>query len=647
VYGAQQDIGAVAVQSRGDYGAITYRDWATVGPGESGYVVPDPLDPNIVYTGNTYGTLRRFDWVTGQSQDIAPLVLPTFGIPMPLKKYRFTWTSPLVFDPFDKHVLYFGAQNLLATRDGGLHWTELSPDLTGARADAAKHAAPTVADAASIGWGVIYTVAPSRVKKGTIWVGTDDGLVQLTTDGGKHWKNVTPTGMPTWSKITMLEASPFDAATAYAAVDRHRLDDVSPWIFRTRDAGAHWTRIESGIAPNSYAQVVRADPAKRGLLYAGTELGAYVSFDDGDHWRSLQLNLPVASIRDLVVHDNDLVAATHGRSFWILDDVTILEQLNDSVMSRPVTLFKPARAVRIRRSMSDNTPVPPEEPHGFNPPAGAVIDYWLREAPKSPVVIELLDARGRIVRRYSSAGELPKPTAPPQIAPNWLEPRPQPPTANAGHNRFVWDLRYPPPPAEMYAYTMQVMAGEGAETEPMGPLVLPGAYHVRLIVGSDSLTRALTVVNDPRVKATAAALRSQTALALDIWNAEAAQFALEGAAHTLIGSLRTIPAATLDSGARAAITNLKAAADSIESGMGDDLASILSAVETADREPTQQARDAYKAADLKLLELTKRWNTIASTDLPRLNTVLRAREFTPVDLPALDHTAPPLRLPAP
>jgi photosystem II stability/assembly factor-like uncharacterized protein len=647
VYGAQQDIGAVAVQSRGDYGAITYRDWATVGPGESGYVVPDPLDPNIVYTGNTYGTLRRFDWVTGQSQDIAPLVLPTFGIPMPLKKYRFTWTSPLVFDPFDKHVLYFGAQNLLATRDGGLHWTELSPDLTGARADAAKHAAPTVADAASIGWGVIYTVAPSRVKKGTIWVGTDDGLVQLTTDGGKHWKNVTPTGMPTWSKITMLEASPFDAATAYAAVDRHRLDDVSPWIFRTRDAGVHWTRIESGIAPNSYAQVVRADPVKRGLLYAGTELGAYVSFDDGDHWRSLQLNLPVASIRDLVVHDNDLVAATHGRSFWILDDVTILEQLNDSVMSRPVTLFKPARAVRIRRSMSDNTPVPPEEPHGFNPPAGAVIDYWLREAPKSPVVIELLDARGRIVRRYSSAGELPKPTAPPQIAPNWLEPRPQPPTANAGHNRFVWDLRYPPPPAEMYAYTMQVMAGEGAETEPMGPLVLPGAYHVRLIVGSDSLTRALTVVNDPRVKATAAALRSQTALALDIWNAEAAQFALEGAAHTLIGSLRTIPAATLDSGARAAITNLKAAADSIESGMGDDLASILSAVETADREPTQQARDAYKAADLKLLELTKRWNTIASTDLPRLNTVLRAREFTPVDLPALDHTAPPLRLPAP
>jgi hypothetical protein len=469
--------------------------------------------------------------------------------------------------------------------------------------------------------------------------------VQLTNDGGKHWKNVTPTGLPPWSRITMLEASPFDAATAYAAVDRHRLDDVSPWIFRTRDAGAHWTRIESGIAPNSYAQVVRADPVKRGLLYAGTELGAYVSFDDGDHWRSLQLNLPVASIRDLVVHDNDLVAATHGRSFWILDDVTILEQLNDSVMSRPVTLFKPARAVRIRRSVSDNTPVPPEEPHGFNPPAGAVIDYWLREAPKSPVVIEILDARGRIVRRYSSAGELPKPTAPPQIAPNWLEPRPQPPTANAGHNRFVWDLRYPPPPAEMYAYTMQVMAGEGAETEPMGPLVLPGSYRVRLIVGSDSLVRALTVVNDPRVKATAAALRSQTALALWIWNAENVQFALEGAAHTLIGSLRTIPAATLDSGARAAITNLKAAADSLEHGMGDDLANILATVESADREPTQQSRDAYKAAMAKLMALMKRWDVIASTDLPRLNSILRAREFTPVDLPAHEYHGPPLILP--
>ncbi len=276
----------------------------------------------------------------------------------------------------------------------------------------------------------------------------------------------------------MLEASPFNAATAYAAVDRHRLDDVSPYIYRTRDGGAHWTRIERGIAANSYAQVVRADPVKRGLLYAGTELGAYVSFDDGDHWRSLQLNLPVASVRDLVVHDNDLVAATHGRSFWILDDVTMLRQMSDSVMSRPVTLFAPARAVRIRRSVSDNTPVPPEEPHGYNPPAGAIIDYYLAK-PAASVVIEIVDTRGAIVRRYASDGELPKPTEPPQIAPEWLAPRPQPPGAEAGHHRFVWDLRYPQPPAEMYAYTMQVMAGEGAETEPMGPLVLPGSYRVR------------------------------------------------------------------------------------------------------------------------------------------------------------------------
>jgi photosystem II stability/assembly factor-like uncharacterized protein len=638
VYGAQQDIGAVAVDSRGDLGAITYRDWGTVGPGESGYVVPDPLDPNIVYTGNTYGGLRRYEWATGQSQDIAPLPLSTFGVPMPLKQLRFTWTSPMVFDPFDKHVLYFGAQKLLATRDGGLHWTALSPDLTGVKAGAATDAPPTVASAAEQGWGVIYTIAPSRVKRGTIWVGTDDGLIQVTADGGKHWKNVTPAGLPPWSKVAMLEASPFDAATAYAAVDRHRLDDVSPYIYRTRDGGAHWTRIESGIAANSYAQVVRADPVKRGLLYAGTELGAYVSFDDGDHWRSLQLNLPVASVRDLVVHDNDLVAATHGRSFWILDDVTILRQMSDSVMSRPVTLFAPARAVRIRRSVSDNTPVPPEEPHGFNPPAGAIIDYYLAK-PATSVIIEILDARGAIVRQYSSDGELPRPTAPPQIAPDWLEPRPQPPGAQAGHHRFVWDLRYPQPPAEMYAYTMQVMAGEGAETEPMGPLMLPGSYRVRVIAGSDTVTRGLVVANDPRVKATPAALRSQTALSLAIWNAQAMQFALESAAHTLRERLRTIPAATLDSGARAAITNLGAATDSIEHAMGDDLASLLSTVESADREPTQQARDALKEANVKLAALERRWAAIEKVDLPRLNTVLRTREFTPVELPPMKPAA--------
>ena len=315
-----------------------------------------------------------------------------------------------------------------------------------------KGRSPTLATAAQDGWGVIYTIAPSRVKRGTIWAGTDDGLVWLTTDGGKHWKNVTPPLLSAWSKIAMIEASPFDAGTAYIAVDRHRLDDVGPYLARTHDFGKTWTRIEEGIALNSYAQVVREDPVRRGLLYAGTELGAYVSFDDGDHWQSLQLNLPVASVRDLVVKGNDLVAATHGRAFWILDDVSPLRELTGSALgaqrSAPpgaVRLGKPATAMRIRRSVSDNTPISPETPHGFNAPAGAVIDYWLNREPKGAVRIEILDARGDLVRRVESGDPATLRSEPPQITAYWLGGQP-PPTKRAGHNRYVWDLRYARPP---------------------------------------------------------------------------------------------------------------------------------------------------------------------------------------------------------
>ena len=530
VYGGQQDIGAIAVSSRGDQGQITSREWGTVANGESGYVVPDPLDSNVVYTGNTYGGLFRFDWVTGQAQDIAPVPVSVFGMPMPLKRFRFTWTLPLVFDPFEKRRLYFGAQQLLATEDGGLHWRVMSPDLTRATSGAVKGRAPTLENAAIDGWGVIYTIAPSRVKRGTIWAGTDDGLVWVTTDGSKHWKNVTPPLLGPWSKIAMIEASPFDAGTAYIAVDRHRLDDVGPYIARTHDYGKTWTRIEEGIALNAYAHVVREDPARRGLLYAGTELGAYVSFDDGDHWRPLQLNLPVASIRDLVVKGNDLVAATHGRSFWILDDLTPLRELRGSALgtrrsAKPgeTYLAKPARAVRIRRSVSDNTPLSPETPHGFNPPAGAVIDYWFVNAPTGTVRIEILDTRGDVVRRVTSGDPATLRTEPPQISADWLGGQP-PPTKLKGHNRYVWDLRYAHPPVPSYAYGMNVVAGSGAEQQPVGPLVLPGAYQVRLIAGSDTVTQTLTVVQDPRVHASRTALEAQQSLALAIWKAQSQQY---------------------------------------------------------------------------------------------------------------------------
>src|SRR2546426_324693 len=451
VYGAQQDAGTAGVASRSDFGEITFRDWASVGAGESGYLAPDPLDPDIVYGGDTYGGVHRFDRRTGQSQDISPWPVSTFGQPLPGWKYRFTWTSPLVFDRVDRHALYLGAQMVLRTRDGGLHWESISPDLTGAagRRAATDTSPTTVANAAVRGYGVVYTIAPSPRAAGLLWVGSDDGLIHRTTDGGRHWQNVTPQGLLPWSTISLLEASPFDTAVAYAAVDRHRVDDFAPYIYRTRDGGAHWTRADEGIAPQAYVQAVRADPERRGLLYAGTETGVYVSFDDGDHWQSLQLDLPTVSVRDLAVHDGALVAATHGRAFWILDDLAPLRQLSASVLRAGLPLVAPERAVRVPR-------------------------------------------RG-------------------------------------GLNRFVWDLRSPPPPAERHGYSIAAIAGHGTVAEPEGPLILPGEYRLRLTAAGRTLTQPLRVENDPRVHVADSALANQLRLALEIWNAMAEQYALRAA----------------------------------------------------------------------------------------------------------------------
>src|SRR2546430_1421749 len=360
---------------------------------------------------------------------------------------------------------------------------------------------------------------------GLLWVGSDDGLMHRTTDGGGHWQNVTPQGLPPWSTVSLLEASPFDTAAAYAAVDRHRVDDFAPYIYRPRDGGAHWTRADQGTAPQAYVQAVRADPERAALLSAGTETGVYVSFDDGDHWQSSQLTLPVASVRDVAFHGRDLIAATHGRSLWVLDDLTPLRQLGDSALRAPVHLFAPAPAVRLRRSVSNDTPLPPEEPHGTNPPAGAVIDYLLRAVPPGSVTVDIRDARGGVVRRFSSDDRPPPPAEAPQVADEWL-PRFAPPTRTVGLDRFVWDLRYAPPPAARYGYSIAAVAGQGTVAEPQGPLVLAGLYEVRLGVGEGVYTRTLRVELDPRVHVADSALESQLRLGLDIWNAMAEQHAL-------------------------------------------------------------------------------------------------------------------------
>src|SRR5881392_458962 len=616
VYGAQQDAGTAAVASRSDFGELTFRDWAPVGAGESGYIAPDPLDPDIVYGGDTYGGVHRFDRHTGQSQDISPWPVSTFGVPMPQRKYRFTWTSPLVFDRVDRHALYLGAQMVLRTRDGGLHWEAISPDLT-------RAGATTVANAAGRGYGVVYAIAPSPRAAGLLWVGTDDGLIHRTSDAGRvaHWQNVTPQGLEPWSTISVLEASPFDTSVAYAAVDRHRVDDFAPYIYRTRDGGAHWTRADQGIAPQAYVQAVRADPVRAGLLYAGTETGVYVSFDDGDHWQSLQLNLPVASVRDLAVHGRDLIAATHGRSFWVLDDVTPLHQLDDSALRAPVYLFAPAPAVRLRRSVSNDTPLPPEEPHGTNPPAGAVIDYLLRAATPGPVTVEVRDARGGVVRRFSSDDRATPPAEPPQIADEWL-PRFEPPTRNVGLNRFVWDLRYPPPPAARYGYSIAAIAGQRTVAEPQGPLVLPGVYEIRLGAAGQTHARSLRIDLDPRVHVADSALVAQLRLGLDIWNAMAEQHALAGSLRSARGQVRVLAGRSVDRATRGSLTALERLTDSLSRAAGaaaDELAGLETAVESADREPSQQARAVFTAQRERVAGAVRRWRQVLAAELPALN----------------------------
>jgi photosystem II stability/assembly factor-like uncharacterized protein len=635
VYGAQQDAGTAGVASRSDYGEITFRDWAPVGAGESGYLAPDPLNPDIVYGGDTYGGVHRFDRVTGQSQDIAPWPISTFGLPMPRRKYRFTWTSPLVFDRVDRHTLYLGAQMVLRTTDGGLQWEAISPDLTGAALRSAPDTGPpTVANAAARGYGVVYSIAPSPRAAGLLWVGSDDGLIHRTTDGGKHWSNVTPQGLPSWSMVSMLEASPFDTAVAYAAIDRHRLDDFAPYIYRTRDGGEHWTRADHGIAPEAYVQVARADPVRPGLLYAGTERGAYVSFDDGDHWQSLQLNLPPASVRDLAVHGSDLIAATHGRSFWILDDLTPLRQLSDSVLRGPAHLFAPAPAIRLRRSVSNDTPLPPEEPHGTNPPAGAVIDYWLQGA--SPVTVEIRDRAGELVRRFASGERASPPAEPQQIAQEWL-PRAEPPGGNAGLNRFVWDLRYSPPPAARYSYSIAAIAGQGTVAEPQGPLVVPGGYQVRLTVGGQTYTQPLRVELDPRVHVSDTALAAQLRLALEVRDAIAEQYALTQGVRKLRDQTRALASRSLDTATGASLTAVDRVADSLvraTENVGGELGGLETAVESADREPPQQVREAVAELRERLRKALRRWQEVIASDLPALNARL-GQQGAPVLQPAV------------
>lgn len=616
IYGAQQDAGTVCITSRSNYGTITFRNWMSVGSGEAGYIAPDPLNPDIVYGGDTYGVVYRFNRVTGQSQVVSPRPLAEFGTPAPKRKYRFTWTSPIVFDKHDPHTLYLGAQVLLKTTDGGIHWKAISPDLTqaGIRENT---------DTTHIGWGVIYTVAPSPARAGLIWVGSDDGLIHVTKDGGRHWENVTPNGVTPWSKISMIEASPFDPAEAYAAVDRHRLGDFAPYIYRTTDYGRTWTRENSGIGPESYVHVVRCDHVRKGLLYAGTETGVYVSFNDGDSWQPLQMNLPTASVRDLAVHDNDLIAATHGRAFWVLDDITPLQQLDTKILQSDAYLFDPEKAVRIRRSVNMDTPLPPEMPQGTNPPGGAVIDYYLKSAGPGQVTLDVFDHSGNLVSHFTSNAEPQKPDHLPYFMNAWL-PEFKPLTDHSGLNRFVWNLRYSPPPTASHGYSMAV-ANLHSVRVPLGPLVLPGVYKIVLKVNGRLYSRELKVVMDPRVHVTRGALDAQLLLGVRVWNSMSDAFALQTSMDSLKSQIQqTDSLSGLGAGVKDALTRLGNKLDDIRSSMkSGELGGLEGDIMSADREPTSQMESAYEMLRANLSRSQRAWEQMKDTLLREVNRRLR------------------------
>jgi photosystem II stability/assembly factor-like uncharacterized protein len=506
VYGGQQESGSVGIASRGNDGEITFREWHPVGVIEYGYVAPDPLHPDIVYgAGRT--EVSKFDWVTGQTQKVTPIATAD-------PKYRADRTEPIMFSPIDPHLLYYATNYLFKTIDGGNSWVTISPDLTREHPGIPANLGDMAANSpdADKERGAIYALGPSPKDINLLWAGTDDGYIWVTRDGGKNWHNVTPPEISPWHKVTQIVASHYDLNTAFASVSGFRIDDMKPYIYRTDDGGKHWQLIIDGLPANEPVDTVREDPVRRNLLFAGTENAIWVSFDAGDHWQSLQLNLPHTSMRDLWIHDDDLLVGTHGRGFWILDDITPLRQITNTVTNADAYLFKPGPAYRYRRDTNTDTPLPPEVPAAANPPNGAIIDYYLQNAQTGKVAIGIYDSANRPVRFYSSADEIPF-TAESLAktfaeAPVYWVQMPKILPADSGMHRWVWDLHYTAPKSLMSSYPISAVAHE-TPSYPLGPRAVPGVYTVVLTVGAHTYRQTVTIKEDPRVHVTLAALTAQ------------------------------------------------------------------------------------------------------------------------------------------
>ena len=642
VYGAQQESGSAATMSRSDYGEITFREWHPVGVFEYGYIAVDPLDSNLVYGAR----LTRTNQALGEVADVTPE-------PVRRGEYRYDRTLPVVFSPVDPKALYFAANVLFKSTDGGNSWKVISPDLARPSYDTPPNLGAFAAYDPEKGKhrGVIYAVAPSFKDANTIWAGTDDGLIYITQDAGKSWQNVTPPEIKPWSKVSIIEASHYDAGTAYAAINSFRLDDLSAHIYRTRDFGKSWTEITQGIPSGGASNVVREDPERKGLLFAGTEGSVYVSFNDGDDWQPLQLNLPHTSMRDLAIHGDDLIVGTHGRSFWILDDITPLRQVSAEIAKAPASLYKPQDAVRFRWNRNTDTPLPPDTPAGKNPPDGAIVDYYLAAASSKPVTLEILDAENRLVRRYSSSDKpepLEKIAASNPIPMYWVRSE-QILSSEGGMHRFVWDMHYPAPEALNREFPISAIVHDTPQL-PLGVWALPGKYTVKLTVDGKSYTEALTVRMDPRVKTSEADLRKQFEMEAGIVKGMNETYETLQQVRTLrpqvadragkakgalADSLNALDkqAGELEGASQGAFFGVPPTGKQAEnlSALNQHFGQLLNVVDSADAAPTRQAAAVYLELEGALGKLLAQWKKLQESDLPSLNASLKKAHIEDLD----------------
>jgi photosystem II stability/assembly factor-like uncharacterized protein len=644
IYSGQQDSGTVGVASRSDYGQLTFRDWHPVGGDERDYDLPFPGDPDTVFGSGLGGRLSRWDGRTGQVKNVAPWPISSYGQRPTSVKFRTTWITPIAISPLPPHAVYLGTQVLFRSTDRGDHWQTVSPDLSGAvpgTADCAEDV--PVSRAKACGYGVISTIAPSPIDPDLLWVGTDDGLIRITRDGGKSWQNVTPPGLTDWSRLAQIDASAIAAGTAYAAVDRHRTDDFHPYAYVTHDFGKTWRAATAGLPEDAWVGVVRQDRVQPGLLFAGTSRGAFVSFDDGERWQPLQLNLPTTGVNDLTIHGDDLVAATEGRSLWVLDDMSPLRHLGAAAGDQTgATLLPPAPAYRLVSNQNRDTPLPLDEPRTFNPPAGAIFDYLLPAGTQGQVTLEIVDGQGKVVRGFAS-GEPPKrPEAGQYFDDDWLQ-APQALPVSAGHNRFVWDLRGPRPRALEYEYSIAAVPGADTPELPQGLFALPGTYQVRLTAGGRTVAQPLTVAMDPRVKTSRADLEAQHEMYVAVAAGMARLTDAQEELQEISDRLKTLAAAEgpLREQAQRVQTDMagfQGVGRGRRAARGDDnlaaIAGVLSPLATdlegVDAAPTGPQREVFDLYKKRLESALAKWEAFVNGEIRDLDKKARAAGLAPV-----------------